>query len=396
MRRIAAVTTGRADYGHLRSVLNALHADPRCELAAIVAGTHLSADFGLTVTEIERDRLPIKARVPSLAPGADPHAAATTAAQTLRGVSEALTALGPDLLVLLGDRYEILAAGLAATLHGVPIAHVHGGETSLGALDEAVRHALTKLAHLHFCAVEPYAQRVRAMGEPPNRVFVTGAPGLDTLLQSARLDEEAFAQRVPGLVVRRPLGLVTFHPVTLEPGETARQVAEVLGGCDILSSLLLTYPNADMGHDVIVAAIEHHASRRPHTVVVPSLGPELYANALRLADVMVGNSSSGIVEAASFQLPVVNVGRRQEGRLKAPNVIDAPPDRASVSAAVTRALDPGFRAGLAAQPNPYGDGKSGPRIAEILVTFPLDGLLYKPFHPDPAYLDAADRAGLRF
>ena len=252
---------------------------------------------------------------------------------------------GPDLIVLLGDRLEMLAAALAALPLTIPVAHLHGGEVTEGAIDEQARHAITKLAHLHFPAAEPYARRIRQMGEEPWRVHCAGAPGLDRFAQRAALSREELARRL-GLPLRRPTLLVTFHPVTLEPGEAGRHSAELAAALEMVDGdVIVTYPGADAAHDAVIGPLESLAATRPGTRMVPALGEDGYGALLREADVMVGNSSSGLIEAPSFGLPVVNVG---------------------ILAGIRRALAPEFRASLHGLVNPYGDGRASPRIARVL------------------------------
>jgi UDP-hydrolysing UDP-N-acetyl-D-glucosamine 2-epimerase len=235
-----------------------------------------------------------------------------------------------------------------------------------GAIDEQARHAITKLAHLHFPAAEPYARRIRQMGEEPRRVHCVGAPGLDRFARLAAVPREELARRI-GLPLRRPTLLVTFHPVTLEPGEAARHSAELAGALEMVDGdVVITYPGADAAHETVIRRLESLAATRPGTRMIAALGEDGYGALLREADVMVGNSSSGLIEAPSFGLPVVNVGTRQQGRLRAANVIDVGHGREEIAAGIRRALAPGFRAGLRGLVNPYGDGHAAPRIARVL------------------------------
>jgi UDP-hydrolysing UDP-N-acetyl-D-glucosamine 2-epimerase len=290
----------------------------------------------------------------------------------------------PDLLVLLGDRLEMLAAAVAALPLVIPVAHLHGGEVTEGAIDEQARHALTKLAHLHFPAAEAYAQRIIQMGEEPWRVHCVGAPGLDRLARLPVLSRAELARRI-GLPLRRPTLVVTFHPVTLEPGETGSHADELAAAlASVEGDVVITYPGADASHAVVIERLEALAAARPGTRMVPTLGDESYGALLREADVMVGNSSSGLIEAPFFGLPVVNVGMRQRGRLRAANVIDVGHGREEIIAGIRRALDPGFRESLRGLVNPYGDGRAAPRIAEVLGAVTLgQGLVHKRFVDRP-------------
>ena len=363
MKRVAVVTVGRSDYGILRPVLAAIEEEPELELSLIVAAAHLRESHGLTVREIETDGFPIAARIEMLEDDDSPRA---TAAAFGRGVplfAAAYDDAAADLLLVLGDRYETLSAVAAAIPLRLPIAHIHGGETTEGALDDAVRHAITKLSHLHFAATEEYAGRIVAMGEEPWRVTVSGAPGLDNLrhLREAGAAPEEQA----------PFLLATWHPVTLEPEQSAEQLDALLGALtDVGLPVVFTHPNADPGRAEIVRAIEELAAGRADMQVVASLGTSEYFQLMAGASAMVGNSSSGIIEAASFELPVVNVGSRQRGRSHGANVVDVPPEREAIAAAVRRAVAPEFRAGLRGLQNPYGDGRAAERIAAVLRDAP--------------------------
>jgi UDP-hydrolysing UDP-N-acetyl-D-glucosamine 2-epimerase len=272
----------------------------------------------------------------------------------------------PDILVVLGDRYEMLSAAVAALPFALPVAHLHGGEVTEGAIDEQIRHAITKLAHLHFPAAEPYAERVRQLGEEAWRVHCCGAPGLDRLQAQATMSREALAERLE-LGLGHPTMLVTFHPETLAAADVPRQVGELAAALEGLpGDLVITAPGADTAHRAVTTALQALAVRRPATRLVAALGDETYCSLLQAADVMVGNSSSAIIEAPTFGLPAVNVGDRQRGRLRAANVIDVGHDRTAIGAAIRRALDPGFRKSLAGLVNPYGDGHAAPRIARVL------------------------------
>jgi UDP-hydrolysing UDP-N-acetyl-D-glucosamine 2-epimerase len=286
----------------------------------------------------------------------------------------------PDLLLVMGDRFEMHAAVSAAAPFGIPVAHIHGGESSEGATDELYRHSITKMSHLHFVSTERYRQRVIRMGEESWRVTVTGAPALDNLRDLKRRDA-ADVERVIGMPLTPPPLLVTFHPVTLEPGDTSRQIAELLGALDRVDApLVFTYPNADAGHDLIIEAIRSFARRHPRSRFMANLGTRLYFSLMSHVAAMVGNSSSGIIEAASFRLPVVNIGSRQRGRFHDRNVVDVDCEGAAILKAVRRVMRPSFHADLSDLVNPYGDGSAAERIVKILKKTSLDrSLLQKKF-----------------
>ena len=378
-RAIGVVTVARSDWGSLVPLLEAMRAAPDLEPRLLVGGAHLSPRFGSTVSTIEAAGWPIAARIEMLGAGDAPADMATAAARGVAGLAEVFARERLDLLVILGDRIEMLAAAVAALPFTLPVAHIHGGEVTEGAIDEQARHAITKLAHLHFAAADPYARRIRQMGEEPWRVHCVGAPELDRLARHATLSRADLAARV-GLPLRRPTLLVTFHPVTLEPADTGRHIDELASALMAVDAdVVISYPGADTAHRAIVDRWTALAAARPGTQLAPSLGDDVYCSLLREADAMVGNSSSGIIEAATFALPVVNIGTRQKGRLRDRNVIDVGYGRSEIIAGLARALDPAFRRGLAGMKNLYGDGAAAPRIARVLREVDLARLPRKRF-----------------
>ena len=372
-KRIGVVTVSRSDYGHLRPVLEALRRAPDLELLLLVAGMHLASEFGLTVRDIEADGFPISARVEMLGGGDTPEAVAAATGRGVAGFGEAFARLRPDVVVVLGDRFEMLAAAVAALPFALPVAHIHGGEVSEGAMDNQIRHAITKLAHLHFASAEPHARRIAAMGEEPWRIHTVGAPGLDRLATTEPLPRAALAREL-GLPEAGPWLLVTFHPVTLEYRDTAAHIDELLAALEKTDGfIVITYPNADTAGRLIIERIEEFAGRHPRRCrLAKSLGERLYLSLLRHADLMIGNSSSGLIEAPSFGLPVVNVGSRQRGRLRGTNVIDVEPSREDILRGIEAAQALPFRVRARAAANPYGDGHAAPRIVEILRSVPID------------------------
>jgi len=372
-KRIGVVTVSRSDYGHLRPVLEALRRAPDLELLLLVAGMHLASEFGLTVRDIEADGFPISARVEMLGGGDTPEAVAAATGRGVAGFGEAFARLRPDVVVVLGDRFEMLAAAVAALPFALPVAHIHGGEVSEGAMDNQIRHAITKLAHLHFASAEPHARRIAAMGEEPWRIHTVGAPGLDRLATTEPVPRAALAREL-GLPEAGPWLLVTFHPVTLEYRDTAAHIDELLAALEKTDGfIVITYPNADTAGRLIIERIEEFAGRHPRRCrLAKSLGERLYLSLLRHADLMIGNSSSGLIEAPSFGLPVVNVGSRQRGRLRGANVIDVEPSREDILRGIEGAQALPFRVRARAAANPYGDGHAAPRIVEILRSVPID------------------------
>jgi GDP/UDP-N,N'-diacetylbacillosamine 2-epimerase (hydrolysing) len=382
-RRIAAVTVSRSDWGHLRPVLEAIRSAPGLSLQLYVAGMHLEPDFGLTVREIERDGWPIAARIPMTETDDSPHGVAASTSKGIEGFARAYAETRPDLVLVLGDRFEMLAAAVAALPFALPVAHIHGGEETEGAMDNQIRHAITKLAHLHFASADAHARRIVQLGEEAWRIHTVGAPGLDRLKAVSAPPREALAASL-GLDAGAKWLVVTFHPVTLEYRDTAAHVSELLAALEKADAqIVMTYPNADTAGRVIIERIEEFAARHPRVRLARSLGEEIYLSLLTHADAMVGNSSGGLIEAPSFALPVVNIGSRQRGRLRGANVIDVGYGREEILRGIEKALDPGFRAALKGLANPYGDGRAASRITEVLRTVPLDSRLIQKRFTDP-------------
>ena len=380
MRKIAAVTVSRSDYGLLLPVLRRIQEDPKLNLALIVAGMHLAPEFGMTVQMIENDGLEIAERVEMTLSSDTPEGVSKSMGLGMIGFSSAYARLRPDLLVVLGDRFEMHAAAAAALPFNIPVAHIHGGELTEGAIDEQLRHSITKMSHLHFASTELYSRRIRQMGEPADRVFWVGSPGIDNIRCTERYSEREFEQ-VYGIAVDHPCLLVTYHPVTLEYEQTEYQVDQLLDALNRLGvEAVFTYPNADtMGRYIIKRIEQFRQDSDGRVYVMPNLGSKGYLSLMGLVDAMVGNSSSGIIEAASFGLPVVNIGNRQKGRERERNVIDVGYDTDEILAGVNRALEPSFRRELVGMSNPYGDGRAAEQIVDVLKAVNLEPLRFKVF-----------------
>jgi UDP-N-acetylglucosamine 2-epimerase (non-hydrolysing)/GDP/UDP-N,N'-diacetylbacillosamine 2-epimerase (hydrolysing) len=387
-RRIGVVTTSRADYSHLYWPLRELQAHPEIELAVFALGPHLSPAFGTTVHEIERDGFPIQARIECLLSSDTDTGMAKTIGLAILSLADALTAWRPDLLLLIADRYEMLAPAATALALRIPIAHIEGGEVSQGAIDDQVRNALTKMAHVHFTSTETARRRVIGMGEEPWRVHRAGAPSLDHLSRSKLLDRTSLEERL-GVQLTSPSLIAAWHPVTILRDTNAEADALFAALAQNRGQILFVYPNADAGSHALIERTRALAETRADTHIFVNLDAVTYWSLLGQVDCMVGNSSSGIMEAASFALPVVNVGMRQQGRERAANIIDAPADTSEICAALAQALDPAFRAGLLEMANPYGDGTAAVRIANVLATVPLEGLLIKAPAPIPSSAEFA-------
>jgi len=385
-RRIGVVTTSRADYSHLYWPLRALAAHDDVELGVFALGPHLSPEFGNTLSEIERDGFPLRARIECLLSSDTDTGMAKTIGVAILSLADALTAWRPDILLLIADRYEMLAPASVALALRIPMAHIEGGEVSQGAIDDQVRNALTKMAHIHFTSTETARQRVISMGEEPWRVHRAGAPSLDHLRKST-LKSRATLEAELGLTFTAPTLLAAWHPVTILNDTNAEADAFFAALEQTNGQLIFVYPNTDAGSYALIQRTRALAASRPSTHIFVNLDAVTYWSLLAQVDAMIGNSSSGIMEAASFALPVVNVGMRQQGRERAANTLDATANTASILAALERALSPEFCAQLHGMRNPYGDGTAAEVIASVLATAELDNLLIKapaPLREEPA------------
>jgi UDP-hydrolysing UDP-N-acetyl-D-glucosamine 2-epimerase len=369
-RTIAVVTSSRADYSHLYWPLHDLYRHQDVDLKLIVMGAHLAPQFGETVREIEKDGLPIAARIECLLGSDTDVGMAKTLGVAVLGLADLLGQMRPDLLLLIADRYEMLAPAAVALTLRIPIAHIEGGEVSEGAIDDAVRNALTKMSHLHFTSTENARARVIAMGEEPWRVHRAGAPSLDHLRRSQLLSIDELRQRLQ-LDLARSTVVVAYHPVTILADTTQEAESLFTALNNVNAQILFCYPNSDAGSHALMertrAFLTVHRSAR----VFVNLDAVTYWSLLRQVDLLIGNSSSGIMEAASFALPVVNVGFRQKGRERAQNVVDAAPEANAILAAIAQARSPAFRQSLAGMTNPYGDGHAAESIVQVLTATPL-------------------------
>ena len=365
-RKIAVVTGTRAEYGLLYPVIKAIEVHPYLKLSLVVTGMHLSHEFGYTVNEIEKDGFAIDDRVDMLLSSDTPDAMATSIGLGIIGMAQTWEHLKPDIILVLGDRVEPLAAAISGAYMNIPVAHVHGGDTGKGGLDESARHAITKFAHIHFPATERSAERIIRMGEDEWRVHTVGSPALYVILNLQLLSSESVAEKF-GLDLSRPLVLALQHPVTTQVKEAAGQMRETLEAIvEIGYPTVLIYPNADAGGRSMIGEIKRYES---HSFIktFKSLPRSEYLSLMKVASVMLGNSSSALIDAPSFGLPAVNIGIRQEGRERGRNVIDAGHNKLEIIKAIQKALtDRDFSSELSKCENPYGDGKAGPRIAEVL------------------------------
>jgi GDP/UDP-N,N'-diacetylbacillosamine 2-epimerase (hydrolysing) len=379
-KKICVVTGTRAEYGLLRGVMEGIRQSPVLALQLVVTGMHLSPEFGLTVNDIEADGFPIDYRIEMLLSSDTPVGITKSMGLGIIGFADALAQLQPDLLLVLGDRYEIFAAATAAMIARVPIAHLHGGEITEGAFDEAIRHSITKLSHLHFVATEEYRRRVIQLGENPVYVFRVGGLGVDNIRRLTLLDRKELETAMGISFGSRNL-LITFHPVTLEHNTSEAGMAELLAALSELqeTQLLFTLPNADTDGRVLFRQIENFVAQHSHAHVFTSLGQLRYLSCIAQVDAVVGNSSSGLTEAPSFKKGTINIGDRQKGRQRAASVIDCEPDRVSIRRAIDRLYSREFQAQLPYLENPYDGGNASARIVAVLEQQEFGSLLKKQF-----------------
>jgi GDP/UDP-N,N'-diacetylbacillosamine 2-epimerase (hydrolysing) len=386
LRKICVVTGSRAEYGLLHWIMRHLQDDPNVHLQVLATGMHLSLEFGNTWQAIVADGFTIDRKVEMLLSSDTPQAMAKSTGIGLMGMADALHDLAPDLLLVLGDRFEILAAATAAALMRIPVAHVHGGEATEGAIDDSLRHAITKLSHLHFTSAEPYRQRVIHMGEHPDRVFSFGAPGVDSIASLQLLSRSQLEESI-GFTLGERFLLVTFHPVTLGTAPTSGELEELLNALSDMPAdvrFLITMPNADAGGRTLTAQIRRFTDLHPdRAVAFTSLGQLRYLSAVKHCLAVVGNSSSGIIEAPSLGVGIVNIGDRQKGRIQADSVINCEPKRDAILQALLHAISPEYQQAAATVVNPYGTAGASEKIAKVAATFPLADLARKSFHDDP-------------
>lgn len=389
-RNICVVTGTRAEFGLLRWLMQEVQGTSGLKLQIIVTGMHLSPEFGLTYKEIEQYGFCIDAKVEMLLSADTPSGITKSMGLGLIGIADAYARLKPDLIVLLGDRFEIFAAAAAALIAGIPIAHLHGGETTEGAFDEAIRHSITKMSHLHFVAAADYRRRVIQLGEQPDRVFQVGGLGVDAIQRIALMDREALEAAL-NFTFRQKNLLITFHPVTLESQSAAQQMAELLAALGQLpdTQLIFTMPNADTGGRELINMVDAFVATHTNARAFSSLGQLRYLSCMKLVDGVVGNSSSGLAEAPSMAVGTVNIGDRQRGRLQASSVIDCLPEQQAILEAIKKLYTEEYRRALSTTINPYGSGGASEQIVHVLKEYPIEGILKKSFYDTDVTVSAA-------
>jgi UDP-hydrolysing UDP-N-acetyl-D-glucosamine 2-epimerase len=382
MRKIAVFTGTRAEYGLLYWIIKMIHESVEAELQLVVGGMHLSPEFGYTVKQIEKDGFPIVERMEFLLASDSPVAISKSMGLAIISAAEVLERTQPDVLVILGDRFESMAVAQAAMVARVPIAHIHGGETTEGLIDEAVRHSITKMAHLHFTATEVYRDRVIQLGEQPDRVFNVGAPGIDSIVSLPLLSRKELSESI-GFDLNKPYFVVTYHPVTLSEGGAPQSLENLLTVLDQYSGhqLVISYPNADTSGRKLIEILEAYSQRESHRVfLAQSLGQVRYLSVVKYCDGVLGNSSSGLIEAPAFGVPTLNIGNRQKGRLSGNTVINCGETKPSIANAMELIVDPDFRDRCRSAVSPYGQGGSSKKIVSKLLSCSLDNIVEKVFY----------------
>lgn len=383
MRKICVVTGTRAEYGLLSRLIRMINESEKTQLQLIATNMHLSPTYGETYKEIEADGFKIDRKLPIIEEGKnDAVATLNSMAKAVAGFADAFNELKPDIVALLGDRYEILAAAEAALIEKIPIAHIHGGEVTEGAYDDAIRHSITKMSHLHFPSIEPYRKRIIQMGEDPERVFTVGAIGVENIKRIPLLSKEETEQSI-GFALDKNTILVTYHPVTLGPDSMKRDIDDFISVLDDNKYLriIFTMPNSDNGSDVIVDAIYKFVSNNKNRAVAfKSLGLKRYLSVMKEVGAVVGNSSSGIVEVPSFGVPTLNIGDRQKGRLATESVVNCGTDKESIRDGLSKVLSTEFQDFCKTVENPYGKENTAEEIFKVISSYPLDNIIQKHFY----------------
>jgi len=381
-RKICVVTGTRADYGLLSGLMMKIQHSEEFELQLIATAMHLSPEFGLTYRHIEDDGFVINEKIEMLLSGDTAISITKSMGLGVIGFADAYDRLRPELVVILGDRFEALAAAQAAMIAKIPIAHIHGGEVTEGAVDESIRHSITKMSHLHFVATDEFRKRVIQLGEQPSSVYVSGAPGIDNIKNMDLLDRSAFEDSL-GFDLGKMCFLVTYHPVTLATANDSNSMINLLKALDAFpeAKVIITFPNADAEGRQLINQIKQYAAKQLDRIFVTnSLGQVRYLSALKHVDAVIGNSSSGLLEVPSFKKPTINIGDRQKGRLKADSVIDCAESTSAIVEAIHLGLSNEFRKTLQITENPYGDGNAAQQILDVLTNYDFAKLIRKPFY----------------
>ena len=376
MKKIVILTSTRAEYGLLAPIIKKMSKNSLIDVCVVATGTHLSPEFGMTVNEIKNDGVKVDKEIDILLSSDTPVAISKTMGLAMIGFGDYFAESKPDALMVLGDRYETLAVCIAAMNARIPIIHLHGGEATEGLVDEAVRNAITKLSYLHFTSAEEYRNRVIQMGEAPERVFAVGAMGVENALHMKRLSKKELEDSL-GCKIGGTMAVLTFHPVTLEDNTAEAQIDEIIKVMQQCGKItfICTKANADVGGRIINEKLKECAEACDNVYLFDSLGMQRYLSALSIADFVIGNSSSGIIEVPSFKIPTINIGDRQKGRIQSESVINCKPNVWEISQAIERALSDGFREKVIACNNPYGDGNTSDAIVDITERYLIEDKL---------------------
>jgi GDP/UDP-N,N'-diacetylbacillosamine 2-epimerase (hydrolysing) len=372
MKKISVLTATRAEYGLLKPIIEKLNEISEFDVRVVATGSHLSPEFGLTYKEIEKDGIVIDEKIEMLLSADTPAAITKSMGLAMIGFADYFKKLQPDLIIILGDRYESLAVSIAAMNERIPIAHLYGGETTEGAVDEPIRHAISKLSYLHFTSTEEYRNRVIQLGEHPKRVFCVGAVGIENILKQELLSKNDLEKSID-FSLEKPYAVITFHPVTLEENQSSMHFQALLEACKDFQELnfIFTKANADADGRIINQMIDEYVAVNNHAIAYTSLGTTRYLSALKYSSMVIGNSSSGLVEAPSFGIPTINIGDRQRGRVQAASVINCMPNTTEIHKAIKTALSNKFRAAAMNALNPYGEGNTSDEVVDVIKSFLL-------------------------
>ncbi|CDG37104.1 UDP-N-acetylglucosamine 2-epimerase [Acetivibrio thermocellus BC1] len=373
MKKVISVFTAtRAEYGLLKPIINKLNKIKEFDVRIVTTGAHLSPEFGLTYKEIEKDGFHIDEKIEILLSADTPSAISKSMGLVLIGFADYFKRINPDLLIVLGDRYETLAVSMAAVNQRIPIAHLYGGESTEGAVDESIRHAITKLSYLHFTSTETYRKRVIQLGEHPDRVFNVGAIGIENILNEKLLSKDELEKELK-IDLSKPYAMACFHPVTLEENTSEKHITALLEACKAYKNMnfIFTKTNADTDGRIINRLIDKYAEENDNITAFTSLGTVNYLSVLKHSAMIIGNSSSGLLEAPSFGIPTINIGERQKGRIQATSVINCNPNEEEIKQAIKKALSDSFIKQAKETVNPYGDGNTSERIIEVIKEYML-------------------------
>jgi GDP/UDP-N,N'-diacetylbacillosamine 2-epimerase (hydrolysing) len=372
MKKVCVLTGTRAEYGLLKPIIERIDSDKELKLSLLVAGMHLSKEFGNTIDEIKEEGFKIDGTIDMNPKEDKSYAMAFAIGEGIQKITSFFEKTKPDILLILGDRIEALAAAIAAAYCNIAIAHIHGGDTTKAGLDESARHAITKFAHIHFPATKKSAERIKKLGEDVSRIFVSGAPCLDTILNKNLFDKQELEKKLK-IELQKPFILLVQHSVTTEPEDAGKQIRETLEAIKELKyQTIAIYPNSDTGGREIIRKIDEYSKKFSFIKNFKSLSHKEYLSLMKYANIMIGNSSSGIIESSSFKLPVINIGIRQEGRERTDNVIDVKPDKQQILSAVKKALSNEFKELISNCRNPYGNGKAAEIIVNTLSKIKID------------------------